>query len=103
MMTEDSVQAVRQWLAAGSLVEEGVFNSSRPLLLAYGQTILTKVFFIPESVYTGYEVDDDWCLSVLQSYQTDRDAPFPWSVGKITDYKDDHYLDYAVVCLMILA
>lgn len=34
-----------------------------------------------ESVYTGYEVDDDWCLSVLQSYQTDRETLFPWSVG----------------------
>lgn len=34
------------------------------------------------SVYSGYEVDDDWCVSVLQSYQTDRDVPFPWSVGK---------------------
>uniref|UniRef100_A0A8B9REU1 Abhydrolase domain containing 16A n=1 Tax=Astyanax mexicanus TaxID=7994 RepID=A0A8B9REU1_ASTMX len=34
------------------------------------------------SVYSGYEVDDDWCLSVLQSYQTDRETPFPWSVGE---------------------
>ncbi|XP_060777539.1 phosphatidylserine lipase ABHD16A [Neoarius graeffei] len=57
VMTDDSVGAVRRWLAAGSQVEE-------------------------ESVYTGYEVDDGWCLSVLQSYQTDRDVPFPWSVGE---------------------
>ncbi|KAF4088461.1 hypothetical protein AMELA_G00082650 [Ameiurus melas] len=57
VMTDDSVRAVRQWLAVGSQMEE-------------------------ESVYMGYEVDDDWCLSVLQSYQTDRDAPFPWSVGE---------------------
>ncbi|KAF5902355.1 protein ABHD16A, partial [Clarias magur] len=57
VMTEDSVRAVREWLAAGSQIEE-------------------------ESVYIGHEVDDDWCLSVLQSYQTDRDAPFPWSVGE---------------------
>ncbi|MEQ2218133.1 hypothetical protein XENOCAPTIV_029957, partial [Xenoophorus captivus] len=35
------------------------------------------------SVYSGYEVDDDWCVSVLQSYQTDRDVSFPWSVGKL--------------------
>lgn len=34
------------------------------------------------SVYSGYEVDDDWCVSVLQSYQTDRDVVFPWSVGE---------------------
>lgn len=34
------------------------------------------------SVYSGYEVDDDWCVSVLQSYQADRDVPFPWSVGR---------------------
>lgn len=33
------------------------------------------------SVYSGYEVDDDWCVSVLQSYQADREVPFPWSVG----------------------
>ncbi|XP_017561555.2 phosphatidylserine lipase ABHD16A [Pygocentrus nattereri] len=57
VMTEDSLRAVRQWLAAGSQVEE-------------------------ESVYIGYEVDDDWCMSVLQSYQTDRETPFPWSVGE---------------------
>lgn len=34
------------------------------------------------SVYSGYEVDDDWCASVLQSYQAERDTQFPWSVGK---------------------
>uniref|UniRef100_A0A672MZ79 Protein ABHD16A-like n=1 Tax=Sinocyclocheilus grahami TaxID=75366 RepID=A0A672MZ79_SINGR len=56
-MTEDALRAVRQWLAAGTQIEE-------------------------ESVYTGYEVDDDWCLSVLQSYQTDREPLFPWSVGE---------------------
>ncbi|XP_016387725.1 protein ABHD16A-like [Sinocyclocheilus rhinocerous] len=57
VMTEDAIRAVRQWLAAGTQIEE-------------------------ESVYTGYEVDDDWCLSVLQSYQTDRETLFPWSVGE---------------------
>uniref|UniRef100_A0A8C1Z983 Abhydrolase domain containing 16A n=1 Tax=Cyprinus carpio TaxID=7962 RepID=A0A8C1Z983_CYPCA len=57
VMTEDALRAVRQWLAAGTPIEE-------------------------ESVYTGYEVDDDWCLSVLQSYQTDRETLFPWSVGE---------------------
>uniref|UniRef100_A0A8C1ZA23 Protein ABHD16A-like n=1 Tax=Cyprinus carpio TaxID=7962 RepID=A0A8C1ZA23_CYPCA len=57
VMTEDAIRAVRQWLAAGTQIEE-------------------------ESVYMGYEVDDDWCLSVLQSYQTDRETLFPWSVGE---------------------
>uniref|UniRef100_A0AAR2LKL8 Monoacylglycerol lipase ABHD16A n=1 Tax=Pygocentrus nattereri TaxID=42514 RepID=A0AAR2LKL8_PYGNA len=49
-----------------------------------------------ESVYIGYEVDDDWCMSVLQSYQTDRETPFPWSVGKYTEQhlhiRPDHHL-----------
>lgn len=34
------------------------------------------------SVYSDYEVDDDWCVSVLQSYQAEGDVLFPWSVGK---------------------
>lgn len=34
------------------------------------------------SLYSGYEVDDDWCVSVLQSYKAERDVLFPWSVGK---------------------
>uniref|UniRef100_A0A8C9TD10 Abhydrolase domain containing 16A, phospholipase n=1 Tax=Scleropages formosus TaxID=113540 RepID=A0A8C9TD10_SCLFO len=33
-------------------------------------------------LYSSYEVDDDWCVSVLQSYQTDRETLFPWSVGE---------------------
>lgn len=36
------------------------------------------------SVYSGYEVDDDWCVSVLQSYQAEREVVFPWSVGKVS-------------------
>lgn len=40
-----------------------------------------QLIFSAASVYTSYEVDDDWCVSVLQSYQADRDVPFPWSVG----------------------
>ncbi|KAF7708254.1 phosphatidylserine lipase ABHD16A [Silurus meridionalis] len=51
VMKEDGIRAVREWLAAGSQ-EDG------------------------ESVYTGYQVDDDWCLSVLQTFQTDTDASF---------------------------
>uniref|UniRef100_A0A3Q3AA38 Abhydrolase domain containing 16A, phospholipase n=1 Tax=Kryptolebias marmoratus TaxID=37003 RepID=A0A3Q3AA38_KRYMA len=57
IMTEEGVRVVRQWLGAPSPVEEA-------------------------SVYSGYEVDDDWCVSVLQSYQADRDVSFPWSVGE---------------------
>ncbi|KAF3839277.1 hypothetical protein F7725_017994 [Dissostichus mawsoni] len=32
--------------------------------------------------FSGYEVDDDWCVSVLQSYQAEGDVLFPWSVGE---------------------
>ncbi|KAM7421134.1 hypothetical protein PAMA_015344 [Pampus argenteus] len=57
IMTDEGVRVVRQWLGASNYMEE-------------------------ESVYSGYEVDDDWCVSVLQSYQADRDVLFPWSVGE---------------------
>uniref|UniRef100_A0A668A215 Abhydrolase domain containing 16A, phospholipase n=1 Tax=Myripristis murdjan TaxID=586833 RepID=A0A668A215_9TELE len=57
VMTDEGVRVVRQWLGASNHIEEA-------------------------SVYSGYEVDDDWCVSVLQSYQTDRDVFFPWSVGE---------------------
>lgn len=42
------------------------------------------------SVYSGYEVDDDWCVSVLQSYQTEGDTPFPWSVGESAAMQRPH-------------
>uniref|UniRef100_A0A669D1T4 Abhydrolase domain containing 16A, phospholipase n=1 Tax=Oreochromis niloticus TaxID=8128 RepID=A0A669D1T4_ORENI len=57
IMTDEGIRVVRQWLGASSPLEEA-------------------------SVYSGYEVDDDWCVSVLQSYQADRDVSFPWSVGE---------------------
>ncbi|XP_068998516.1 phosphatidylserine lipase ABHD16A-like [Embiotoca jacksoni] len=57
IMTDEGIRVVRQWLGASSQLEEA-------------------------SVYSGYEVDDDWCVSVLQSYQADRDVLFPWSVGE---------------------
>ncbi|MBN3299904.1 ABHGA protein, partial [Amia calva] len=57
VMTEDGIRAVREWLGAGTNIEEA-------------------------SVYSRYEVDDDWCTSVLQSYQTDLATEFPWSVGE---------------------
>uniref|UniRef100_A0A6Q2YV14 AB hydrolase-1 domain-containing protein n=1 Tax=Esox lucius TaxID=8010 RepID=A0A6Q2YV14_ESOLU len=57
VMTDDGVRAVRAWLGASNPLEEA-------------------------SVYSSYEVDDDWCTSVLQSYQSERGQFFPWSVGK---------------------
>uniref|UniRef100_A0A3B4UMM8 Abhydrolase domain containing 16A, phospholipase n=1 Tax=Seriola dumerili TaxID=41447 RepID=A0A3B4UMM8_SERDU len=57
IMTDEGIRVVRQWLGASNHIEEA-------------------------SVYSGYEVDDDWCVSVLQSYQADRDVSFPWSVGE---------------------
>uniref|UniRef100_A0A8D3ABC3 Abhydrolase domain containing 16A, phospholipase n=2 Tax=Scophthalmus maximus TaxID=52904 RepID=A0A8D3ABC3_SCOMX len=57
IMTDDGIRVVRQWLGASNHIEEA-------------------------SVYSGNEVDDDWCVSVLQSYQADRDVSFPWSVGE---------------------
>uniref|UniRef100_A0A8C7NLY1 Abhydrolase domain containing 16A, phospholipase n=1 Tax=Oncorhynchus mykiss TaxID=8022 RepID=A0A8C7NLY1_ONCMY len=57
VMTDDGVRAIRAWLAASNHVEEA-------------------------AVYSSYEVDDDWCVSVLQSYKTERDVFFPWSVGE---------------------
>ncbi|XP_020783015.2 phosphatidylserine lipase ABHD16A [Boleophthalmus pectinirostris] len=57
IMTDESIRVVRQWLGAYNYLEE-------------------------MSMYSRYEVDDDWCISVLQSYQTERDVLFPWSVGE---------------------
>ncbi|KAI4790550.1 hypothetical protein KUCAC02_034558, partial [Chaenocephalus aceratus] len=57
IMTEEGVRVVRQWLGSSNPIEEA-------------------------SVYSGYEVDDDWCVSVLQSYQAEGDVLFPWSVGE---------------------
>uniref|UniRef100_A0A8C7X668 Abhydrolase domain containing 16A, phospholipase n=1 Tax=Oryzias sinensis TaxID=183150 RepID=A0A8C7X668_9TELE len=58
IMTDEGIRVVKQWLGASNQLEEA-------------------------SVYSGYEVDDGWCVSVLQSYQADRDVLFPWSVGKM--------------------
>uniref|UniRef100_H2MCZ6 Abhydrolase domain containing 16A, phospholipase n=1 Tax=Oryzias latipes TaxID=8090 RepID=H2MCZ6_ORYLA len=58
IMTDEGIRVVKQWLGASNQLEEA-------------------------SVYSGYEVDDGWCVSVLQSYQTDRDVLFPWTVGKM--------------------
>lgn len=34
------------------------------------------------SIYSRWEVEEDWCLSVLRSYQAEHGPDFPWSVGK---------------------
>nr|XP_040021691.1 LOW QUALITY PROTEIN: phosphatidylserine lipase ABHD16A [Gasterosteus aculeatus aculeatus] len=60
IMTDEGVRVVRQWLGSSNPIEEA-------------------------SVYSGYEVDDDWCVTVLQSYQPDREVLFPWSVGEDMD------------------
>ncbi|KAH1183065.1 hypothetical protein KIL84_004557 [Mauremys mutica] len=57
VMAEEGVRVVREWLEASNAVEEA-------------------------SVYSSYEVDEDWCLSVLSSYQAERGGRFPWSVGE---------------------
>ncbi|XP_043939215.1 phosphatidylserine lipase ABHD16A [Protopterus annectens] len=56
VMSEEGVRAVREWLEAISAIEEA-------------------------AVYSSYEVDDDWCISVFQSYQSEHGSSFPWSVG----------------------
>uniref|UniRef100_A0A8C4SVT7 Abhydrolase domain containing 16A, phospholipase n=1 Tax=Erpetoichthys calabaricus TaxID=27687 RepID=A0A8C4SVT7_ERPCA len=57
VVTGEGMQAVREWLSASNSVEEA-------------------------SLYSAYEVDDEWCTSVLQSYQADQSKPFPWCVGE---------------------
>uniref|UniRef100_A0A8C2M5Z4 Phosphatidylserine lipase ABHD16A n=1 Tax=Cricetulus griseus TaxID=10029 RepID=A0A8C2M5Z4_CRIGR len=57
VMVEEGLRAVRQWLEASSQLEEA-------------------------SVYSRWEVEEDWCLSVLRSYQAEHGPDFPWSVGE---------------------
>uniref|UniRef100_H3B704 Abhydrolase domain containing 16A, phospholipase n=1 Tax=Latimeria chalumnae TaxID=7897 RepID=H3B704_LATCH len=57
IMTEEGIRAVREWLSASNAIQEA-------------------------SVYSQYEVDDDWCTSVLQSYKSEHSEVFPWSVGE---------------------
>ncbi|XP_061475275.1 phosphatidylserine lipase ABHD16A [Rhineura floridana] len=56
VMAEEGVRVVREWLEASTPLEEA-------------------------SVYSRYEVEDDWCLSVLKSYKAEDGDEFPWSVG----------------------
>ncbi|KAG8448649.1 hypothetical protein GDO86_015649 [Hymenochirus boettgeri] len=57
IMADEGRMVVREWLAA-----------STPELEA--------------SVLSQYGVEDDWCLSVLQSYQSENSSLFPWIVGE---------------------
>lgn len=57
VMVEEGLRAVRQWLEASSQLEEA-------------------------SIYSRWEVEEDWCVSVLRSYQAEHGPDFPWSVGK---------------------
>ncbi|XP_060045449.1 phosphatidylserine lipase ABHD16A isoform X2 [Erinaceus europaeus] len=57
VMAEEGLQVVKQWLEASSQLEEA-------------------------SIYSRFEVEEDWCLSVLRSYQAEHGPDFPWSVGE---------------------
>nr|XP_020032189.1 protein ABHD16A isoform X3 [Castor canadensis] len=57
VMAEEGLRVVRQWLEASSQLEEA-------------------------SIYSRWEVEEDWCLSVLRSYQAEHGSDFPWSVGE---------------------
>ncbi|XP_025049849.1 protein ABHD16A isoform X2 [Alligator sinensis] len=56
VMGEEGVRMVREWLEASSPMEE-------------------------VAVCSRYEVEDDWCMSVLRSYRDQHGPDFPWSVG----------------------
>uniref|UniRef100_A0A8C4ZNK9 Abhydrolase domain containing 16A, phospholipase n=1 Tax=Gadus morhua TaxID=8049 RepID=A0A8C4ZNK9_GADMO len=57
VMADEGVRVVREWLGASNTIAEA-------------------------TVYSQYEVDDDWCVTVLQSYRTHNGTAFPWSVGE---------------------
>nr|XP_061789842.1 phosphatidylserine lipase ABHD16A-like [Nerophis lumbriciformis] len=63
IMSYEGVCVVREWLQASTPVAEA-------------------------SVYSAYQVDDEWCESILLSYKKDNDATvdsdvvFPWNVGE---------------------
>uniref|UniRef100_F7BM46 Phosphatidylserine lipase ABHD16A n=1 Tax=Equus caballus TaxID=9796 RepID=F7BM46_HORSE len=62
VMADEGLRVVRQWLEASSQLEEGEMGSA--------------------SIYSRWEVEEDWCLSVLRSYQAEHGPDFPWSVGE---------------------
>ncbi|XP_067830044.1 phosphatidylserine lipase ABHD16A isoform X2 [Heptranchias perlo] len=57
VMAEEGIRVVREWLSASNPLQE-------------------------TSLYSQYEVDDDWCTSVLQSYKSEHGDTFPWTVGE---------------------
>ncbi|KAM8953964.1 phosphatidylserine lipase ABHD16A [Pelodytes ibericus] len=57
VMSDEGRRAVRRWLAASTPEQEA-------------------------SVLSQYGVEEDWCVSVLQSYQAEHSEAFPWSVGE---------------------
>lgn len=57
LMTEESRRAVRMWVSASTPEEEA-------------------------SVLSHYGVEEDWCLSVLESYKAENLGQYPWSVGE---------------------
>ncbi|XP_040179443.1 phosphatidylserine lipase ABHD16A [Rana temporaria] len=57
VMTEEGRRAVKMWLGAATPEQEA-------------------------SVFSHYGVEEDWCLSVLQSYKAENSGHFPWSVGE---------------------
>ncbi|XP_060706306.1 phosphatidylserine lipase ABHD16A [Hemiscyllium ocellatum] len=57
VMVDESVRVVKEWLCASNSLQQ-------------------------TSLYSRYEVDDDWCTSVLQSYKTEHGGQLPWTVGE---------------------
>uniref|UniRef100_UPI00398EAC8F phosphatidylserine lipase ABHD16A n=1 Tax=Pristiophorus japonicus TaxID=55135 RepID=UPI00398EAC8F len=57
LMAEEGIRVVRELLSASNPLQE-------------------------TALYSRYEVDDDWCTSVLQSYKSEQGDVFPWTVGE---------------------
>lgn len=47
-----------------------------------GELAEDTLLFPLASIYSRWEVEEDWCVSVLRSYQAEHGPDFPWSVGK---------------------
>ncbi|XP_053329517.1 phosphatidylserine lipase ABHD16A [Spea bombifrons] len=67
VMSEEGRMAVRRWLAASTPEQEA-------------------------AVLSQYGVEEDWCLSVLQSYQSEHSEEFPWTVGEDMSAEDRRQL-----------
>ncbi|XP_032832399.2 phosphatidylserine lipase ABHD16A [Petromyzon marinus] len=57
LVTKQSMESLRQWLAVGDPVNE-------------------------VTVYSAHRVDEEWCASLLKSYAHDHPAGYPWSIGE---------------------